>query len=405
MSIYIRSLRGLSTAVTLVAALSACTSRVTRPEAQASAPVAATSTEKVKSTPAPIAAPPARPARPQERKPRRVMRDGVMANNDIMTITTLPVGAGNCQILQCPSQDKIIVFDCGSLGAGTQNWDVQQVTQYIDNLVGDDTEVVVAVSHTDGDHNNYLPTVFANIYVHDVVIAQQRGAYPLAVRNWFAEVEADDGTVWSWPGHYVGQAPDDELSCWVEDGQGGWDMDVEAYVLAVNAAGGANSASLVVSETYDNFQTIFTGDMTQATEDLINSDLQINLGDTDVITGAHHGADTYGSNSQTWVDANQATMVIFSAGTRHYHPRCTSVDRYLPHLGDDSDDHGYHCGNGGGYVHRNTDDNIVVTDDNGLIKVTTDGDDYNFTWTVNGAGAGDARNDRERRVIQRSAKD
>ena len=307
--------------------------------------------------------------------------NGVKADGDYMTVHTLPVGAGNCQLLDCPSQNKLIMFDCGSLGTGTRGWTAAEVHQYVDNLIDNNTVVVVSISHTDADHNNYLPDVFDDITVSDIVFARAQGDYSQAVYDWMEQQEEDGADLIWWNAEYTSAAPEDELSCFAPDGGGSWDVDVAGYILAVNAGNTANDASMVIGEIYGDFQIVFTADMTATTEADIADDDPIDLIDTDVITGAHHGADTYGSNSQEWVDATQADLVMFSAGTRHLHPRCDSVDRYLPYLFTNADAHDYDCGDGGVYVNRNTTDAVLVTDVNGLITVQADGQGgWEYNW-------------------------
>ncbi len=316
-----------------------------------------------------------------------------------MTIHTLPVGAGNCQLLQCPAQNKLIVFDCGSRGVGNLGWDEDAVKQYVEDLIDPFTEIVVSVSHADADHSNYLPVIFKSTEIADIVLAQQRIDYPTDVRKWIDARETRGANVISWETEHSDLAPNDELSCWRPDKHGGWDIDVAAYILAVNAGKKAsdvvgptaNDMSMVVSETYGAFQTIFTGDMTGKTEDVILANLQIDLADTDVITGAHHGSDTFKSNSDSWVDANEAGLVMFSSGTRDGHPQCVAVDRYLPFLDDPSDEHEYWCGVGKVFSKRKTEEPVLVTNNQGLIKVLTDGVGYEYEWDPGDRrGRGDA---------------
>ncbi len=307
------------------------------------------------------------------------------SGTDKVIVHTLPVGAGNCQLLQCPSQDRMIIFDCGSTGVGEMGWSADKVKLYVDNLIKPSTEIYVALSHSDSDHGNYLPTVFPDRKVQGIYLGGQRSSYVQAVKNWINSEELNGAAVVSyWPNFYQSQAPEAGLSCWVSDGNGGVKVDVGGYILGVNGGASANAYSMVVASVYDKFQMVFTGDMTGATEDAIGTTSPVTLSDTDVITGAHHGADTAGSNSTTWVAANKAQTVIFSAGDKHEHPRCNSVDRYLGYLSP-APKHGYHCGTGDGYETRSSTKNIFVTDDNGLIivKGSTNGD-ANISWQVSG---------------------
>ncbi len=289
--------------------------------------------------------------------------------NDKLMVYTLPVGAGNCQLLQCPSQDRVIVFDCGSTGVGDKGWSAEAVKVFVDKLLGPKTEVNVALSHSDSDHGNYLPTVFPDRPIGSIYLGGNPTAYVTAVKNWIADKKMEGTTVVSsWPKFYQSDAPEDALSCWVPDGKNGFKVDVAGYILGVNAGSSPNAYSMVVGSVYGDFQMLFTGDMTGETEAAIGTGGPYDLSNTNVITGAHHGADTAGSNSQSWATANSPRTVIFSAGDKHKHPRCASVDRYLGYLHADTS-HRYHCGESDGYEERTTTRNVFVTDDNGLITV------------------------------------
>ena len=302
-----------------------------------------------------------------------------------LQIHTLPVGAGNCQVVQCPNQNKLVVMDCGSKGRGTQGWSADDTTRYIRKLIDGGTEVVVTVSHPDGDHYNFLPLVFDGVPVNNLYIGTQLSNYSNDFRNWVAnEQQYYAMSVSSYSGFYASPTPDPALSCWRPNGFGGLALDVPAQILAVNAGTTSNDASMVISMRYGRFSTMFTGDMTAATERaIVGAGPVAPLGST-VITGAHHGAESYGSNSPSWANATRPQFLMFSAGERFLHPRCSSVDNYLPYVLKDSNPHRYFCGMGGSYQERNTRDAVAVTDDNGLIKVRGRSDGTFDTWSTAG---------------------
>lgn len=314
------------------------------------------------------------PAKPIERFTRARPPGAPRVGDDPMVIHTLPIGAGNCHLLQCPSENKLIVFDCGSTGAGDQNWDENDVQNYVNNLIDDDTDIVVTVSHANTDHYNYLPDLFADSdQVSTIAIGQQLGNYSVDFRNWVNDLTGNhNANLWWSAGQYSSNGNENWLSCWAPDGHGGWDLDVAGEILVVDAGATANDQSMVVQMDYQQFSTIFTGDMTGTTEHAITGGVPQNY-HTSVLTGAHHGADTAGSNSASWALANSAEMVMFSSGTRHLHPRCDSVEVYQPYAGQ-ADDHEIHCGDNGQYEQRDLDDQIFVTNDQGLIVIDANED-------------------------------
>lgn len=307
-------------------------------------------------------------------------------------VHTLPVGAGNCQLVECPWQDKLIVMDCGSRGLGDRGWSADEVGQFVDGLIGPKTSVTVAVSHPDSDHYNYLEQVLSTAHVKTFVLAQQLGNYHVDFQEWVRdEVQAENGQLITWNGPYTSAAVEPSLSCAQPQGNG-WQIDVPGYVVVVNAGTTRNDSSMVVAMQYGQFQTVFTGDMTGATQAAIPQNLPVNLAATQFITGAHHGAWTHGSNQQSWADATRPQLVAFSSGTRHNHPRCEAVDTYL-RVGTvltNMPNHTYQCSWNGQYVQRQGTDGVLVTNSNGRISVTgnTDGTFNVFAGAAHPVGVG-----------------
>jgi beta-lactamase superfamily II metal-dependent hydrolase len=313
------------------------------------------------------------------------------AANGRFMVYTLPVGAGNCQVVHCPEQNKIVMMDCGSKGRGNVGWTKEDATKYVRSLIDGGTEVAVTVSHPDGDHYNYIPEVFHNLRVNNLYLGLQLNKYDQNFQNWVANERKFYGMqVFEHSGFYASKTPESNLSCWRPDGHGGAQLDVASYVLGVNAGTTSNDASMVIAMTYDKFQTIFTGDMTAATErQILGAGPAVPL-KSNVITGAHHGAETFGSNSPGWANATAPQFLMFSAGERFYHPRCTSVNNYLPHVLKYQALHIYHCGKDGAYEQRASTDGVAVTDDNGLIQVAANKDgSFQYNLAISGyAGAG-----------------
>lgn len=308
------------------------------------------------------------------------------APDGTLRIHTLPVGAGNCQVVQCPNQNKLVVMDCGSKGRGTQGWTADDASRYIRAMIDGGTEVVVTVSHPHGDHYNYLPVVFDNRDVKKLYIGASLSEYNAAFQEWVKDQqEKHRMQLWSHPGFYASSTPDPELSCWRPGDFGGFTLDASAHILAVNAGTTPNDASMVISMRYDNFSTMFTGDMTAATESAILGAGPVAPLRSTVITGAHHGAETDGSNSPSWAKATQPKFLMFSAGNRYYHPLCSSVDNYLSFVRDHVSQHVYFCSKDRRYERRVTTKAVAVTDNNGLITVRGRSDGtFDYEWSAPG---------------------
>lgn len=334
--------------------------------------------------------PPARltePSAPRETPPTTIATTTPVVTavpSGKFAIYTLPVGAGNCQVVHCPEQNKIVMMDCGSKGKGNIGWTKEDASTFIRQMIDGSTEVVATVSHPDGDHYNYVPTVFDGLKVKDLYLGRQLNNYDQTFNAWVNNEQVHYAmSVHTSPGYYSSSTPESNLSCWRQNAHGGWDLDIATYILAVNAGTTSNDSSMVIAMRYGSFQTIFTGDMTAATEQrIVSAGPPVPL-KSNVITGAHHGADTFGSNQPSWANATTPQLLMFSAGERFWHPRCTSVNNYLSYILKGALSHVYHCGKDGAYEQRVSTDAVAVTDDNGLISVEANKDgSFAYGWAV-----------------------
>lgn len=309
---------------------------------------------------------------------------GISIDPGKLVIHTLPIGSGNCQIAQCPAGNKIIVMDCGSGGAGSQNWNVNTARAYVRGLVNAHTEIAVSVSHPHVDHYRYLPTVLDDVPVRTLYISRQVANYNADFQNWVHNQQVHAGmNVVAFPGFYASTLAENGLSCWADSGHGGVAMDVASYILGVNTGTGANEGSMVVAMRYGSFQTLFTGDMTAETEASLRVPIPLGSLRSQLLTSPHHGSASHGSNSATWADATRPGLVLFSTGTRFHHPRCESVNVYAGYVGQNSALHRLHCGDSGGWHEQDTQHNLLTTDSNGLIRVTASNDGtYQFGWDL-----------------------
>lgn len=287
-----------------------------------------------------------------------------VTNSPNLIIHTLPVGAGNCQIMSCPNEDKIVVFDCGSTGSAEQSWNVSKIQEYLRDIgVQTSTRITVSISHPDADHYNFIPDLFTQP-VSSIYASGDTHEYSQAMRNWFTTQSQNGVRIqrFTEPQHSTENVPD--LGC---------KNNVWSRILAVAVGSSKNARSMVVAIGFNHaFQAIFTGDMTDETEQYIADNLSstgVIISKTNFITGAHHGASTHGSNSAQWVKDNHADVAVFSSGTRHNHPRCLATEKYEV-TSMKTVNHTYTCGN------ANTPRSTIQTDravfgtlDNGLLLI------------------------------------
>lgn len=301
-----------------------------------------------------------------------------------LTIHTFPVGSGNCQVALCPSRNRMIVMDCGSMGTGDRGWSQTAVRKAVAALIaasGNTPELMVGVSHSDADHFNYLPYVFDNAMMKSLkagVLLRARGDYSAAFDAWLAQSSLEDKK-FSGPFSSTDVLP--SLSC---PGAGSV-PPVEGRVLAVNAGSTNNDSSMVVSMTYGKFRTLFTGDMTDETEALVYQKFKPEQLLSTVLTAAHHGASSDGSNSPGWAWNTKPNLLVVSSGTRYGHPKCRGLDFYVlaGNLGGDTG-HPVSCSPSYWPPPNNAqkiDKQIFVTNNNGSVSVAGD-PSGNYTWVV-----------------------
>ncbi|WP_417460687.1 hypothetical protein [Kordiimonas sp.] len=298
--------------------------------------------------------------------------DPVYSSN--VVVTTFNVGAGNCQVVSCPKTKRLIVNDCGTSGVanGLSGAEAADAIGEIKTKISA-TSQYLTVSHPDTDHLSYIDDIVGKIGKFDA------GYFGGLEGRWTgsklatAKDATDTRTFYS--SAQTIKASISNLSCSSDN--------MSTWILAVGYGSTSNSESLVqVSKVGTGSLFYFTGDMQGATEAPIITNLEntyyTGLGDVTtvkerIMTGAHHGADTLGSNSAEWAAATKPTSVIFSAGTRHNHPRCNAVNVYTTITKDIGDQHDFRCGDSSGYgITEETKEDKWLTYTNGTIQTRLD---------------------------------
>ena len=118
----------------------------------------------------------------------------IPASTDALQVFALPVGQGDCTIIQCPRtganhdqlQDgNIVVFDCGSVGCN--KLDASRVASWLGTSIN--RVVAILISHLDRDHYSYLPDIGWN---HSSIKAVITGG---SLANYGTDL---DGKIWNW---------------------------------------------------------------------------------------------------------------------------------------------------------------------------------------------------------------
>lgn len=95
-----------------------------------------------------------------------------------------------------------------------------------------------------------------------------------------------------------------------------------------------NAASIVLMIRFNEFEAIFTGDTTHATENEILELYLPEFLDIDLLKIGHHGS-LATSTSVRWANTLSPEIAVVSAGYNSYgHPREEVVERIEPHSGE-----------------------------------------------------------------------
>lgn len=279
-----------------------------------------------------------------------------------LNVYALPVGQGDCTIIQCPANlyqrigDKrrritptLTVVDMGAtrrLGQYMREADVSdflgEQVKYIE---------VVTISHNDADHHNYIPTVLPKTQLHAL-----KGVYIGCAKNDYSGYEYDESTTkgWlsaieNWGKLKFAEGNACTIRCPAISICGG---TVTLRMLGANLANSRcssdpNSNSLVLRLEYNKFKLLLPGDFqdTAAGSNGGAQNLLVNAWNggiqADFYKLAHHGAYQGGSNMTTRANKDHFLKAIrpkyafsSSAAPPNYynHPNCGLFNR-LVHLG------------------------------------------------------------------------
>lgn len=243
--------------------------------------------------------------------------------SDELVIHVLNIGAGSCQIIQCPHSHRVIVMDCGSSGASGHEIASEDLINYVQAnqlFSHSDTEILVAISHPDQDHTNKIPLLLKDQAVQSIWLGGAYEEYTGPIGRFLDQADLEGVPIHhGWPPNFHNRGhPIDGLQC----------GSANTYILTVNTVGSRNAQSMVVLMDYGDYRGIFAGDAEEETEEAAYQAYGALMEDTTVLLASHHGAHTHGSNHEAWITATNPQIVVFSAGTRYGHPRREIVKRY-----------------------------------------------------------------------------
>ena len=287
-----------------------------------------------------------------------------------LQVFALPVGQGDCTVVQCPN-GNIVVFDCGSSGGNGVSPD------YVENWLGNSINNVVAIliSHAQRDHYNYLPYIAWNSASINAVIiggtVQNYRSREAAIRDWIDDYNNQGkvytiGTVQSSPSSCIG-------NCIVATGTNFCNNgNFQFNILAANTGTSStpNQLSPVIKIVASGgWSLLLSGDMEgQASLNIAN---QLGAGlQSLVYKMSHHGASTQ-ANLNNWLMPIAPQYAFASSGYNYgncKHPRCDTINRLLAlNTITTKTPHRFYCGNAGGAqptIYTNFQYNMLETSPN-----------------------------------------
>ena len=270
----------------------------------------------------------------------------IPAPTTFLNIYAMPVGQGDCTIIQCPN-GNIVVVDCGSTSVA--GWSYQQVQTFLSDSINN--VVAVIITHSDRDHFNYLPFIDWNSdSIQRIIIGGNFEDY------------SNNADIWNWFNNF-GFYPNGKVqnvnngqkcigNCSVPDGLNFCaNTNVKFEILAANVGSSDNQKSIVMKvatdSTVDQWSVLLPGDMEGAAATAIAESLGSRLQST-VYKMAHHGASTL-ANQPDWLTPIRPSQAFASSTYnfgRYRHPRCVTINRLLSLNSITSAvPHPLHCGN------------------------------------------------------------
>lgn len=263
-----------------------------------------------------------------------------------LQIFALPVGQGDCTIIQCPN-GNIVVFDCGTSGGNRITAD--EVASWLGNS-GINRVVAIFVTHSNRDHYNYLPVIQWNtVSTNAVIIGGALGNYPAGtIRNWLTGWDTIGklftvGNGQSSPGSCIGNCVVNTNTDFCSD------QNIKFSILATNVGSTANQKSIVMKIVVGKWSMMLSGDMEGDASSEIANQLGAGLQSL-VYKMSHHGASTL-ANMVTWLTPIAPQFAFASSGFNFgncRHPRCETINRLLSlNTITMTTPHQFYCGNPG----------------------------------------------------------
>ena len=263
-----------------------------------------------------------------------------------LQVYALPVGQGDCTIIQCPKPSgKIIVFDCGSSGFGHgYGLNAQQVAEFL----GDQFNKVTAIfiTHPDEDHYSYLDQIWNkyNTNIRFVAIGGTVNNYPNTMANWLLSFKARLHVINNGAPCIGGDCPY-AYFC-------GTDYNIKFDILAANVGQSSNAKSIVmkVVDERSRWSILLPGDIEGKADAMNNiaNTLQEQL-QSYVYKMTHHGSKSTKANQNAWLQYIRPNQAFASSGYNYgrcCHPRYETIENLQQYVDGNAAGHDFYCGVG-----------------------------------------------------------
>ena len=260
--------------------------------------------------------------------------------DDDLHIYALPVGQGDCTVIQCPKDSNyghkglVTIIDAGRSRWNKKGWDKGKVVQFLKGT----TLKFVVLTHSDEDHLNYIDHILSEYklenYMEKVNVyhpCQWKPSYKEFIGNEYISkvvIPKCNGIV------------DCNFKRPVPSLCPGVTLGFVASALGGCRNGRANNDDSVISKiTYAGVSTLISGDFEGSSTFSIESFLKTAAGTdikSDIYRLCHHGAFGEKANTEAFLNAVGAKYVFSSSGLKksYKHPRCEIYDHYKNILKD-----------------------------------------------------------------------
>ena len=260
--------------------------------------------------------------------------------DDDVHIYALPVGQGDCTVIQCPKDSKGGKGLVSIIDAGANNKKGMGPKEVANFLRGTRLNLVV-LTHSDKDHHSYINYILSEYKLEEytekvnVYHSCHKDSYEI-VNNYVSLVEipkCDSIADCATHQPVLSVCP-------------GITLSFVASALGGCKGNRANNEDSIISKiTYAGVSTLISGDF-EGDEAFMKDFLAKGGADirSDIYRLCHHGAFNGKANTAEFLNAVGAKYVFSSSGYRYNHPRCEVYNYYNDRLDDGVVDiHPYTC--------------------------------------------------------------